>query len=127
MRRRIAFIVLLLQMVLASIAFAETTQQITNGLNYLISTQNADGSWTSGDESIITAEEVIKTLRLLNQTNTPSFTLAISWLQNQSLETTNHIAERIYVLAAGGNDSSLLISYLDNLVYAWGGYDVEHS
>lgn len=99
------------------------TSQITNGLNYLISTQSADGSWTSGEESIVTAEEAIKTLGLHNQTNTSGYTLALTWLQNQSLETTNHLAERIYILAASGTDSDLLISYLDELIRAWGGHD----
>jgi hypothetical protein len=44
MRRRIIFIALLLQMLLASIAFAQTTQ-VTNCLNYLIPTQIIDGLW----------------------------------------------------------------------------------
>jgi hypothetical protein len=44
MRRRIVFIASLLQMALPYTAFAQTTQ-ITNGLNFLTSAQNGDGSW----------------------------------------------------------------------------------
>jgi subtilase family serine protease/prenyltransferase beta subunit len=122
MRKRIVFIAVLLQMLLASFIFAETTQ-ITNGLNYLTSTQNADGSWTAGDESAIATAEAIETLKLLNQTGTINYANALSWLQNQSLESTNHIAERIYSLAAGGTDSTALVSYMDELALAWGGYN----
>ncbi len=122
MRKRIVFIALLLQMLLTSIVFAESTQ-ITNGLNYLASTQNADGSWTSGDESAIATAEVIETLKLLKQTGTANYANALSWLQNQSLESTNHIAARIYSLAAGGTDSTALVSYMDELALAWGGYN----
>jgi len=123
MKKRILFFAVLFQILLVSNVFADNASQITNGLNYLTSTQSTDGSWTSGDDSIMTSAEVIKTLRLLNQTGTPSYTLALTWLQNQPLETTNHLAARVYILAATGNDSSLMISYLDELVYAWGGYD----
>lgn len=122
MRKRIVFIALLVQMLLASIVLAETTQ-ITNGLNYLTSTQSTDGSWTSGEESTIATAEAIETLKLFNQTGTSNYTLALTWLQNQSLETTNHLAERIYILSAGGTDSTALISYMDELALAWGGYD----
>lgn len=122
MRRCIVFIALLLQMLLASIVFAESTQ-VTNGLNYLASSQNADGSWTAGDESAIATAEAIETLKLLKQTGTANYANALSWLQNQSLESTNHIAERIYSLAAGGTDSTVLISYMDELALAWGGYN----
>jgi len=122
MRRRIVFVTLFIQLILTSIVFAETAQ-ITNGLNYLTSTQNTDGSWTSGEESISAAEEIIKTLSLLNQTSTSGYALALSWLQSQSLETTNHLADRIFVLGSAGTDGDLLISYLDDLVRAWGGYN----
>lgn len=122
MRRRIAFIAVLIQILLFSNAFADTTQ-ITNGLNYLASIQSADGSWTSGEESAVATAEVIETLKLLNQTGTANYANALSWLQNQSLESTNHIAERIYSLIVGGTDSAALISYMDEIALAWGGYD----
>ncbi len=122
MIRRIVYIALLLQMLLTSIVFAQTTQ-VTNGLNYLVSTQSVDGSWISGEESAIATSEAIETLKLLKQTGTANYINALSWLQSQSLESTNHIAERIYSLATGGTDSAALVSYMDELVLAWGGYD----
>jgi hypothetical protein len=62
MRKRILFFAVLFQILLASNAFADNASQITNGLNYLASTQNADGSWISGEESAIATAEAIETL-----------------------------------------------------------------
>jgi hypothetical protein len=45
MRRHNVFIALLIQMALASIAFAQTTQ-VTSGLNYFISTRNINIAWS---------------------------------------------------------------------------------
>ena len=122
MRRRIVFIALFIQIILASFVFAQTTQ-ITNGLNYLSSTQTAEGFWSPENEPTLSTAETIKTLKLLNQTSTSAYTLALTWLQNQPLETTNHLAERIYILAAGGADSNLLTSYMYAALRAWGGYN----
>ena len=122
MRKRIIFIALFTQIILASFVFAQTSQ-ITNGLNYLSSTQNEEGFWASENELTLTTAETIKTLKLLNQTSTSGYTLALSWLQNQPLETTNHLAERIYILAASGADSNLLTSYMYAALRAWGGYN----
>jgi len=79
MIRRIVYIALLLQMLLTSIVFAQTTQ-VTNGLNYLVSTQSVDGSWISGEESAIATSEAIETLKLLKQTGTANYINALSWL-----------------------------------------------
>jgi subtilase family serine protease len=122
MKKRIVFSALFIQIILASFVFAQSSQ-ITNGLNYLSSTQNEAGFWASENELTLTTAEVIKTLRLLNQANTSTYTLALTWLQNQQLETTNNLAERIYILAAGGADSSLLVSYMYAALRAWGGYN----
>lgn len=122
MRNKTILSVLLIQIILTSITFAQSSQ-ITNGLNYLAAAQNSDGSWLSGEEQTITTIKVIETLKLLNQTGTTNYINALSWLQNQPLETTNQVAERIYSLAVGGSDSVALISYLDERALAWGGYD----
>jgi len=108
-----------------SYSFAQS-QQITNGLNYLLSIQNPDGSWgtdVSGTEIIPATASTIETLQALNQTNIPNYSGALSWLQSQGLDTTDYLSERIHALSVSGADSNLLISYIDQLAYAWGGYD----
>jgi squalene cyclase len=102
------------------------SQQINNGLNYLTTSQNSDGSWGNGttDTEILPATvQVMETLKTLNQTGDPSYVNAVLWLQNQSLDTTDYLSERIYALLAAGSDKDMLLWYLDELVIAWGGYD----
>jgi len=101
-------------------------QPITNGLNYLTTVQNPDGSWgndTSNTDSLPATVAVIETLQVLNQTGTANYTDAVIWLQNQSLDTTDYLSERIYALSVPGSDKDILLSYLDDLAMAWGGYD----
>ncbi len=43
---------------------------------------------------------------------------AASWLENQSLETTSYLAERIAALSSSGADSDVLLSYLDEVSHA---------
>ena len=110
------------------ILFASPTlgQPIQGGLNYLISSQNPNGSWgnqTSCAESFPSTIEVLKTLRVLNNAGNSTYTDAISWLQNQSLDTTDYLSERIYALSVAGPDRDILLSFLDELLMAWGGYD----
>ena len=74
-----------------SISFADSSM-IINGLSYLVSTQNDDGSWgstLSNTDILPTTVVVTETLQILNQINLVNYYNAISWLQNQSLETTD--------------------------------------
>jgi squalene cyclase len=100
--------------------------EITNGLSYLTSSQNPDGFWgyeTTSIEIIPSTVSVIETLQILDQTSLLNYSNAISWLQSQPLETTDYLSERIYALSVLGTDGDLLLSYLDDLTGAWGGYD----
>jgi prenyltransferase beta subunit len=125
MKRAIIFLLSLAQLIFISSVFAQTSQ-INNGLNYLTSTQNSDGSWgddTTNAEILPSTVSVIETFQFLDQTGTANYTNAVSWLQSQPLDTTDYLSERIHALTVAGTDSDLLVSYLDELVYAWGGYD----
>ncbi len=111
-------------LLMASLSFAQSTA-IQAGLNNLTSTQNSDGSWggdLSHTEILPSTGAVIRTLQLLNQTNTESYSEAIQWYQGQNLGYTENISERSHLLNIG-NDVDLLSSYFDQLTYAWGGYD----
>ena len=65
---------------------------------------------------------MLEALDTLGETDTPHYSDAVSWLENQSLETTHYLAERIAVLSASATDKDLLLSYIDELNYAWGGH-----
>jgi large repetitive protein len=107
-----------------SFSYAQS-QQITNGLNYLFSTQNPDGSWngTLNRGPFSSTVNVMETLSLLGQGNTAAYSNAVSWLQAQELETTEQLSDRIYTLSVAGTDRDLLISYVDSITAAWGGYE----
>ena len=125
MRRSAILVVFLIQFTVASFATAQTPA-ITNGLNYLAATQTPDGSWgndASNAEVLPATTAAIETLQVLNQTGIPQYPTALSWLQSQNLETTDYLSERIHALTVSGADSDLLLTYMDQLSKAWGGYD----
>ncbi len=112
---------------IATCSFAySATPAIENGLQYLSSAQNTDGSWASGASpttDVSTTVSVLETLQTLNQSSSPSYTSARSWLQSQGLYTTAYLSERIHALTVAGTDGDLLLSYIDEMAHAWGGYD----
>ena len=125
MRRGAILLIFLIQFMFASFAFAGTPA-MTNGLNYLTSTQNSDGSWGndgSNADVLPATTAAIETLQVLNQTGASQYPTALSWLQSQDLETTDYLSERIHALSVSGVDSDLLLTYIDQLSKAWGGYD----
>jgi len=101
------------------------TPEITNGLNYLTSTQSPDGSWgneTSSTGTVPSTVAVIETLQELSETGSSNYSDATTWLSNQALETTDNLSQRIHALSDGGTDLDTVIAYLDDLTSAWGGY-----
>src|SRR4030042_3067453 len=106
-------------------AFAQTSE-ITNGLNYLTSTQNTYGSGgndLSNTEILPSTVSVIETFQVLNQTGISNYSNALIWLHLQGLETTDYLSERIHALSVSGTDQDLLVSYLDDMTGAWSGDD----
>jgi prenyltransferase beta subunit/protocatechuate 3,4-dioxygenase beta subunit len=125
MSKRIMSLLIILSVIIFC-PVANATPEITNGLSYLISTQNPDGSWGSDitdSEILPSTVSVIETLQRLNQTNTSNYSNAIIWLQLQGLETTDYLSERIHALSVSGTDQVLLISYVDDMTGAWSGDD----
>ncbi|MCL4479378.1 MAG: hypothetical protein M1381_09820 [Deltaproteobacteria bacterium] len=106
-------------------AHAQSTT-ITNGLSWLDTQSNPDGSLgniTSTTDITRTTVAVIDTLQALGQTNTTFYSNAVSWLQGQSISTTDYLSERMFTLLSGGSDEGLLVSYIDNASGVWGGYE----
>lgn len=123
MKRGIILLVCFIQLILISSAFAQTVE-ITNGLNYLSTTQNPDGSWNSDKIEVLPSTvSVIETLQTLNETSSQNYFNAVTWLQSQNLETTDYLSERIHALSTPGTDLDLALSYIDGVYTgAWCGY-----
>lgn len=115
MKKCIFSLVVVLVVGFTQICFAQTPE-ITNGLSYLNSVQNVDGSWggdSSASEQVPATLAALETLQQLELTTDSSYFSASSWLQNQNLTTSDQIAGRIQTLLAGGADLDILLSYLD--------------
>ena len=123
--RRIVLILWAILLLLPLGAYAQSPA-IDLGLGYLTTSQNPDRSWGGAGgstETVASTVAVLDTLKLLNQTDLYEYTGAVSWLQSQDLDTTEHLSERINTLTIGGADATKLLSYLDSLMNAWGGYN----
>ncbi len=125
MKKLSGLFVLLIFSIISSISFAQTTE-ITDGLNYLTSTQNVDGSWSdaaSSTEVLPGTVAVLETMHELGEVSSQNYLNGVTWLQNQTLDTTDYLSERIHALSAAGADELTLLVYLDSIYAdAWGGY-----
>jgi large repetitive protein len=96
--------------------------QISSGLGYLSSSQNPDGTWQTDTTSVETTAAtvtVLETLKLLNQTAGTTYTTGTAWLQAQSPQSVDYIAERLHLLAL--TDARALIPSADATGGGWGG------
>ena len=117
-------IAIVLLLCITSTAHAQSTT-IDNGLSWLETQQIVDGSvgyMTSTTEITRTTVAVLDTLEALGQTDTTLYSNATSWLQSQSISTTDYLSERIFTFSSGGSDEGLLVSYIDPVSGVWGGY-----
>jgi prenyltransferase beta subunit len=127
MRQRIIYFIFLVAVIISVAienSFAQL-QQFTSGLTYLTTSQNPDGSWGSeaADAGILPSTiAAIEALKVSNQASTQTYSNAISWIQTQGLQTTDYFSERMHALMVAGADRDVLLSYLDEIIGAWGGY-----
>ncbi|MBI5074190.1 MAG: hypothetical protein HZB62_03305 [Nitrospirae bacterium] len=120
MKKIAIMLLVIIQFISASAALAQTPA-ITQGLNYLFSVQNPDGSWgneISQRDVLPATVAVIETLQRFSYPYTAQYQYADTWLRSQGLETSDHLSERVQALSMAGTDSNLLLSYIDELSYA---------
>jgi len=97
--------------------------QISNGLSYLSSVQNPDGTWqneTTTVETTTATVTVLETIKLLAQTAGTNYTSGAAWLQAQSPQAVALIARRLQVL--GLTDTSAFVASVDSAKGGWGGF-----
>ena len=126
--------------IFAPVVLADNTQQITSGINWLISAKNGNEYWGCKffvDENIdeLTDEDIVPTyfrdtceatitLLALNQTDT-DYNAAINWISDNKPNTTEKISRKIETLSKTSlpyvDDLNLLLSY-QNVDGGFGGY-----
>ena len=92
-------------------SFANSTA-ITNGLSWLTSAQNPDGSFGITETSILDTTNVLDTLKFLQPTST-SYLTGVTWLSSQSVTSTDFLARQIMSLSSAGAG---ITSDLTNLI-----------
>ncbi|MEN8135666.1 MAG: carboxypeptidase regulatory-like domain-containing protein [Thermodesulfobacteriota bacterium] len=109
--------------------FAQSVE-VSNGVAYLVASQNGDGSWgnfSANTEEILATTTVLEALDVLGETGSAAHQSGSSWLSGQNLVTTSHLSRRILANSSVSSDSTELVSLLDDMRKAWGGaedYDV---
>ena len=103
-------------------SFADSTA-INNGLSWLTSTQNSDGSFGITETSILDTTNVLDTLKLLQPTSSTYLT-GVAWLSSQSVTPTDFLARQIMSLSSAGvgitsDLTNLLV--IENTDNGWGG------
>lgn len=124
MKRTTLFVLFVFLFFVTNTALGQTPE-ITDGLNFLSTSQNPDGSWGDHETDIDTVAataEVLGTLAILNGSGSLEYSEGASWLQLESITTTENLAERLSVNGDNGSDLDLLIQYLDELTSSWGGF-----
>lgn len=105
--------------------------EISTGLGYLASAQNADGTWSIDSSMVETTAAtvtVLDSLKLLNQSTGGQYSAGISWLQEQSPQSVAYTADRIRILNLGAGSVDFLMNAREALKGAWGGgegYDTD--
>lgn len=96
---------------------------ITSGLSYLSANQNQDGSWQSTSaDGFHSTTEVLLTLSLMGNKDV-SYNNGLTWLNSQSIDTTDYLARRVSILGNfySSSDLSAMLSY-QNADSSFGGY-----
>jgi hypothetical protein len=84
---------------------------ITEGINWLLSNQNIDGSWSAEPRIYEGTYTPLETLLYLNVTDA-QVSEAISWVKMQDVITSDDLAHKVLLLALTGEDTSNELSRL---------------
>jgi prenyltransferase beta subunit len=98
-----SFIILIILLITNSLAYSSPNE---NGVSWLMTAQNADGSWGSNAElSVLDTTVVLETLKLLDA-NSPAYSTGVLWLSFQSALSTDFLSRKIASLHMAGIDVS---------------------
>lgn len=90
---------LILLLIFCNSVFADVQSSINNGLNWLLTNQNADGSYGNQSDLIFRdTEEVLNTFNILNQ-KSGQYQSGIQWSTNTTVNSIDFIARKILLLS----------------------------
>lgn len=105
-----------------------TDTAIANGVAYLRSSQNPDGSWGGTPTSLTTIFQTTattaRTFQLLGLTDT-SLTTALNFLSAQTPTTVDDLAHQLEVLAGSGTNVSGVVAALTGAQQTDGGWGID--
>lgn len=114
---------LILLLIFCNSVFADIQGSINNGLNWLMTNQNADGSYGNQSDLIFRdTEEVLNTFNILNQKG-GQYQNGVQWAVNTKVNNIDFIARKILLLSKEGIDTSTGINLLlpnQNADGGWG-------
>ena len=117
-----AFILFFLAIIFTTSSFADTTA-ITNGLSWLTTNQNSDGSFGITETTILDTTNVLDTLKLLQSTNA-TYVSSVTWLSSQNVTSTGFVTRQIISLSSAGVGITADLTNLivnENTDNGWGG------
>lgn len=94
---------------------------IENGVSWITTVQQSDGSWGSSVFSVLDTTVVLDSLQHINS-SAPAYSSGIAWLGSQSFSSTDFIARKIVSLYKDGVDVSADLSTLVNSRNSDGGW-----
>ena len=107
---------------IATSAYPQTSEQITNGLSWLASNQNLDGSWAENiTASYHSTATVVESLNSIGSKDLV-YTNAVNWITAQQVDNVRYLSLKIILLAPSGNDISSDINSLLSYQNSDGGF-----
>ncbi|WP_340680471.1 putative Ig domain-containing protein, partial [Paraglaciecola sp.] len=106
-------------------------QSRAEGIAWLLTHQNGDGSWGEGGAKMAATSEALTLLLRSSLAHSPHYARGLSWLANSKTDSTDYLARKIIVLEQAGldTDDMGLIDELytrQNTINSWGTYSGEH-
>lgn len=125
MNKRHAFIAILIASAYLFLMPVKGYTAITNGLQWLTSVQQADGSWGNWTEPVIRdTTTVADAFQILDPTS-PAYFTALQWLAAQEAINYDYASRKINTFAKTNNDISLELNYLLTGQRPNGGWGIE--
>jgi large repetitive protein len=113
---------LLLALVAIPLSSPAQTPAVTNGLNWLSSTQTGDGGWPGVvTEEFVATATATETLFLLSSA-APGYGQGVQWLEGRPVSQTDLLTRRIVTLARAGHSTTAEVTQLLALRDAGGGW-----